>query len=616
MRRMLALGLFALLIWAATAPAAVPLTISYQGILRDAVGTIVPDGNYNLTFKLYSVPTGGSPLWTEDQTLAVQDGVFNAVLGSVTALTMNFNSPYWLGVAVQAQPELAPRIALAAAPYSVNADRLDGISSGGFSSSSHAHTLDALSDVNVPIPASGQVLTYNAGTWEAQTPAAGGDDWDNSGGNIYRLTGKVGIGTAPFKPQSSDQKPVERGGRDADLSRLQVYAQTPDQEGGLYAQLLDTNNNGDGRAAIYGLRSSGLANPGSGYGPYETNSAIKGYNTYGDSYSFGVAGYSYFDNPYTAGVLGANHDGSTWGALAYTDPGLIDWGLYTPANAYFGERVGIGTTAPDRALSVHNSAGPAIIGVVTSTSAFDYIGVEGYSVPADQYGIGGKFKGGRYGVVGTVYSSGNGTYTGASGEVVGSGTKIGVQGYASGTGTNYGVYGYGSGGSSNYAGYFQGNVLVGGTLSKAAGSFKIDHPLDPAGKTLSHSFVESPDMMNVYNGNVVLDVGGSAWVEMPDWFAALNRDFRYQLTAVGAPGPNLYIAEKVTGNRFKIAGGAADLEVSWQVTGIRQDAYANAHRIPVEELKTDKDSGRYLHPQLFGQPESEGIGFQSPQAER
>jgi hypothetical protein len=130
-----------------------------------------------------------------------------------------------------------------------------------------------------------------------------------------------------------------------------------------------------------------------------------------------------------------------------------------------------------------------------------------------------------------------------------------------------------------------GNLAVTGTLTKGAGSFKIDHPLDPEHKYLSHSFVESPDMMNVYNGNVTLDANGRATVELPEYFEALNRDFRYQLTAIGAPGPNLYIAEGVKQNRFRIAGGRGYAHVSWQVTGIRQDTYAEQHRIKVEEDK-------------------------------
>jgi trimeric autotransporter adhesin len=153
-----------------------------------------------------------------------------------------------------------------------------------------------------------------------------------------------------------------------------------------------------------------------------------------------------------------------------------------------------------------------------------------------------------------------------------------------------------------------GNAAVTGTLSKAGGSFRIDDPIDPGGKYLSHSFVESPDMKNIYDGVVTLDAHGSGVVTMPEWFDALNRDFRYQLTAIGAPGPKLYVAEEMKGNTFRIAGGKKGQRVSWQVTGIRQDAWANAHRIPTEEAKPAAEQGTYLHPELFGAGPEKAIG--------
>jgi len=87
----------------------------------------------------------------------------------------------------------------------------------------------------------------------------------------------------------------------------------------------------------------------------------------------------------------------------------------------------------------------------------------------------------------------------------------------------------------------------------------------------------------------------------------LNKEFRYQLTAIGAPGPNLYVGEEISGNKFKIGGGVPGGKVSWQVTGIRQDPYANAHRVPVEEEKTGLARGKYLHPQAYGLSAAEGI---------
>jgi hypothetical protein len=184
----------------------------------------------------------------------------------------------------------------------------------------------------------------------------------------------------------------------------------------------------------------------------------------------------------------------------------------------------------------------------------------------------------------------------------------GVYGWAEAiSGTNYGVYGRTSS-SSGYAGYFQGNLHTTGTLSKAAGAFKIDHPLDPANQYLYHSFVESPDMLNIYNGMALLDAQGEAEVHMPAWFEALNRDFRYQLTPIGAAMPNLHIAQEIEINAFRIAGGEPGLKVSWMVTGIRQDAYANAHRIPVEAPKPDGERGLYLHPVELGLPAELGLG--------
>jgi hypothetical protein len=135
-----------------------------------------------------------------------------------------------------------------------------------------------------------------------------------------------------------------------------------------------------------------------------------------------------------------------------------------------------------------------------------------------------------------------------------------------------------------------GNLTVGGNISKGGGSFRIDHPLDPDNKYLYHSFVESPDMKNIYDGILVLDENGEATVTLPAWFQALNQDFRYQLTCIGGYAP-VYVASEVSGNHFRVAGGRPGLKVSWQVTGIRHDAYANAHRIPVEEDKPASERG-------------------------
>jgi hypothetical protein len=125
-------------------------------------------------------------------------------------------------------------------------------------------------------------------------------------------------------------------------------------------------------------------------------------------------------------------------------------------------------------------------------------------------------------------------------------------------------------------------------------------------------------MMNIYNGNVVLDADGTAWVELPAWFEALNggeeyrSDFRYQLTCIGGYAP-VYVAHKIQDNRFQIAGGTPGLEVSWLVTGIRHDPWAEENRIPVEQAKPASERGTYLYPELYGQPEELGLDYQRDQ---
>jgi hypothetical protein len=161
---------------------------------------------------------------------------------------------------------------------------------------------------------------------------------------------------------------------------------------------------------------------------------------------------------------------------------------------------------------------------------------------------------------------------------------------------------------TTFAGEFIGNVEVEGSLSKDGGSFKIDHPLDPANKYLYHSFVESPDMMNIYNGNVTTDAAGEAVVALPEWFETLNRDFRYQLTVLGQFAQAI-VSGKVANHQFSIKTDKPNVEVSWQVTGIRQDAWANAHRIPVEEMKPEKERGFYRHPELYNAPPEKSVAW-------
>ena len=282
----------------------------------------------------------------------------------------------------------------------------------------------------------------------------------------------------------------------------------------------------------------------------------------------------------------------------------------------------MGETDTSGAIGVH--------GVAPATRRANYIGVKGDG------GIGVRGDGSSTGVEG-VSGSGNG--------VQGSSTNAnGVQGksdyrFASGVYGENLQQGWGVAGRSTaddplglqaavfgetyflntrnrnpngLAGHFRGAVHITGMLqvdglvNKTALAFKIDHPLDPPNQYLLHFGVESPDMMNVYNGNVSTDAEGNATVELPGYFEALNRDFRYQLTPIGEFGQAI-VAEEVKDNRFTIKTDKPNVRVSWQITGIRQDAWANAHPMEVEVEKPEGERGNHLTPEEHGQPKTASI---------
>jgi hypothetical protein len=335
---------------------------------------------------------------------------------------------------------------------------------------------------------------------------------------------------------------------------------------------------------------------------------------------------AYTSGPGKSALVGIEYatSGASYGVWASTfDPtgaGVsgINYGTSGTATGVYGSGVGngvYGLSTSGSGVDGSSTSGSGVWG--SSTSGNGVVGISSGTGSSGVLGSDSATSGGSYGVWGETYDpSGAGVlginYAAGGTGVIGSGTTgVYAQGGAGGWAMNAfnsqsGIGLLASSDAGQWAGWFNGNVEVNGTLSKGGGSFKIDHPLDPANKYLYHSFVESPDMMNIYNGNVILDGNGEAVVTLPEWFETLNRDFRYQLACIGGFAP-VYVAEEVSSNSFKIAGGKAGLKVSWQVTGIRQDAWANAHRIPVEEEKPELERGFYLHPELYGAPAEKGV---------
>jgi hypothetical protein len=275
--------------------------------------------------------------------------------------------------------------------------------------------------------------------------------------------------------------------------------------------------------------------------------------------------------------------------------------------AWKGNNVGVGTTNPLVKMQVieQYSAGAlgSDIGHMYSPSQMLSPAIYGFS-ENNTSEI-------SYGVMGHAYSTTSAFNEGVFGEGGGgTGNNYGVYGVAmgdAGTGYSIAIYGDDEGSATNnYAGYFYGDVNIVGTLSKSGGSFKIDHPQDPANKYLVHSFVESPDMMNVYNGNVHTNGSGFAVVELPSYFEVLNIDFRYQLTVIGEFAQAI-IKEEIAGNQFTIQTDKPNVKVSWQVTGVRNDVWAQENRIEVEVVKGALEKGRYIYPELYGKSADFGL---------
>jgi hypothetical protein len=284
-------------------------------------------------------------------------------------------------------------------------------------------------------------------------------------------------------------------------------------------------------------------------------------------------------------------------------------------------------------------------------------GVHGYSESRTGYGVAGE----NNHTVGVIGFSQNIAVAGVCGGV----NSVGVAGFGGSTTNNTGVYGDSGSGNGvvgqSGSGYgvlassgtgiglvasgvdrsasFEGNVdiqgkldvdrvdVTDGDLDVKIGDgrfehnlyasalltvfkfFRIDHPLDPANKYLFHASVESSERKNVYDGTIELDKKGGALVELPDWFEALNKDIRYQLSAIGAPAPNLHIAEEITECHFRIGGGKPGMRVCWQVTGVRRDPAARYEPMLVEQDKPTNERGYYQSPEAHQQPRDKGIAY-------
>ncbi|HET6272536.1 MAG TPA: hypothetical protein VFG32_06110 [Bacteroidota bacterium] len=705
----------------------IPRTLSYQGILSDTSGTPKPDGVYGMTFRLYTVPQGGGPLWSETKALATKRGLFNAVLGDVTPFpdSLRFNRRYWLSIQVSPDPELTPRIQLTAVGYSLNAAKADTAlyartapGSAIADSARIAGTVPNNSITSAKI-APGQVVKSLNGMRDGITLRGQGAATVTSNGDTITITtpppsGGTGVQSLqntnnsldilnPTGPNVTANVKVPLSLSASVSSQSAVFSATNTIATGLLHGIIGrTSSTTQNATGVYG---EGLANSGltSGVQGWATSSplgtGVVGIGTANGGYfrsesgtGNGIIGTSansigvYGESNTNFGVLGratggtgvygegGSHGGSFSGSsfgvygLSSSGTGIFGQGG-THGGSFFGSDFGVyGSGANTVGVYGISNSGVGLVGTSTNgdgieghSTGVNKSGVWGHNDRSDGVGVSGSSIGGKGvsgtstngdGVVGATNAAnksgvwGRNDAFGGVGVSGSSTNSIGVRGTTSfadayavygsntanqafgGIGTQrvyggilrpIGVYGAAANASGPYgigvygvavpnqfnethAGFFEGRVRVTGDFSVGGDkNFMIDHPSDPANKYLVHSCVESNDRMNIYNGNIITDASGNATVELPGYFAALNVDYRYQLTVIGQFAQAI-ISSKINNNRFSIKTDKPNIEVSWQVTGVRNDAYAKAHPMQVEVEKPAHEKGTYTHPELYGLP--------------
>jgi hypothetical protein len=149
------------LVVAAVASAQVPRVLSYQGILTDSQGRILPDGEYQLTIRLYDRVDATEPIYVEEQRVEAVRGVVNVLIGTVEPLPwrLTFDRVYYVGISVNGSEELRPRTMLTAVPYALRSE------SAAVADVAKGLTPDALKGVTVQTTPSGPAGGDLTGTY-------------------------------------------------------------------------------------------------------------------------------------------------------------------------------------------------------------------------------------------------------------------------------------------------------------------------------------------------------------------------------------------------------------------------------------------------------------------
>jgi hypothetical protein len=616
--------------------------LNYQAFLTDTLGDPINNNSLTAIFAIYDSLTGGHKLWEESLVVNVEHGIFHAILGSVNQLPDTIfekGTTFGLQMSIAGQA-LFPRTRIGSvayalyaigadtANYALQADDDDWYRGTGNQDS----ILFTIRPLGIAKGASNNML-YGTARYThtnlgvACTTGVSGYNYPyvTVTGGSRNIAGDTGVTiSGGFRNKTLGKYSVIGGGG-------YHYAD------GDYAVIM--GGDADTVNAVYGGVLSGYYNR-AGDLARDTCAAVAGgmNNSAWEKYSWVGGGRANTALNYYATVTGGNGN-AAWGLFSTVAGGqsnaalqhyaTILGGYGDTVRSVFGGIVGgasntTGQASADsfaicmggygnRALFMYSFIGggrenwandiyATVIGGYGNQAIDNYttiIGGYNNAANADYASVGGGINNSATANYSTVIGGYANAATGLYSSVAG--------GYMD---TVAGAYGFATGNHSivpsaySNATAFNGQTVTAtgethvGILSKAGGTFTIDHPLEPDNKILNHYFVESPDMTTIYRGIARLGPDGKVEVYLPSYFDTLNQRPLIQISAVG--DGDAFVKSKVKGNRFEI-GGTPGTEATWIVTGQRRDPTAEITRImmPVEQVKEGELAGHYLDDDLF-----------------